>query len=105
MQASGLGDAAYFGPEPEFFVFDSVRWQIDASGASYKIGSEEAPWSTGATFEGGNMGHRPALKGGYFPVPPVDHAASCEKILQKLPDMSTFHFTESKMKNSGSGPK
>ena len=72
IKSSGIGDAAYFGPEPEFFIFDQVQWQIDASGASYKIGSEEANWSTGASFEGGNMGHRPTLKGGYFPVPPVD---------------------------------
>ena len=72
LKSSGIGDAAYFGPEPEFFIFDQVQWNVDMSGASYKIGSEEAPWSTGASFEGGNMGHRPAVKGGYFPVPPVD---------------------------------
>ncbi|MFO1220052.1 MAG: type I glutamate--ammonia ligase [Burkholderiaceae bacterium] len=72
LKASGIGDVAYFGPEPEFFIFDQVQWSVDASGASYKIGSEEASWSTGASFEGGNMGHRPSVKGGYFPVPPVD---------------------------------
>ncbi len=72
LKASGLGDAAYFGPEPEFFIFDQVQWTNDMSGCSFKIGSEEAPWNTGATFEGGNMGHRPPVKGGYFPVPPVD---------------------------------
>jgi glutamine synthetase type I len=72
LKGSGIGDAAYFGPEPEFFVFDQVQWSVDMSGAFYKIGSEEAPWSTGADFEGGNLAHRPAVKGGYFPVPPVD---------------------------------
>ncbi|MDE2370820.1 MAG: type I glutamate--ammonia ligase [Burkholderiales bacterium] len=72
LKSSGIGDAAYFGPEPEFFIFDQVQWTNDMSGCSFKIGSEEAPWSTGANFEGGNMGHRPAVKGGYFPVPPVD---------------------------------
>ncbi|MBA4175515.1 MAG: type I glutamate--ammonia ligase [Leptothrix sp. (in: Bacteria)] len=72
LKSSGLGDAAYFGPEPEFFIFDQVQWTNDMSGCSFKIGSEEAPWNTGASFEGGNMGHRPAVKGGYFPVPPVD---------------------------------
>ena len=72
LKSSGLGDAAYFGPEPEFFIFDQVQWTNDMSGCSFKIGSEEAPWSTGSSFEGGNMGHRPAVKGGYFPVPPVD---------------------------------
>jgi len=72
MKSSGLGDAAYFGPEPEFFIFDQVRWQVDMSGCFVKIDSEEASWSTGKDFEGGNLGHRPAVKGGYFPVPPVD---------------------------------
>ena len=72
MKASGLGDTAYFGPEPEFFVFDSVRWQNDMSGCFYKIDAEEASWNTAKEFEHGNQGHRPAVKGGYFPVPPVD---------------------------------
>ncbi|NDU87410.1 MAG: type I glutamate--ammonia ligase [Ferrovum sp.] len=72
LKSSGIGDTAYFGPEPEFFVFDSVTWNVDMSGCSVKIDSEEAPWSSGKTYEGGNMGHRPAVKGGYFPVPPVD---------------------------------
>ena len=72
LKSSGIGDAANFGPEPEFFVFDSVTWNVDMSGSSVKINSEEAPWSTGKEFEGGNLGHRPGLKGGYFPVPPVD---------------------------------
>jgi glutamine synthetase len=72
LKGSGIGDAASFGPEPEFFIFDQVRWSVDMSGCFVKIDSEEAPWSTGAEFEGGNQGHRPAVKGGYFPVPPVD---------------------------------
>ena len=72
LKASGLGDTAYFGPEPEFFIFDGVRWKIDMSGSFVQIDSEEASWSTGEKLEGGNSGHRPAVKGGYFPVPPVD---------------------------------
>ena len=72
LKSSGLGDTAYFGPEPEFFIFDNVRWKIDMSGCFVKIGSEEASWSTGKELEGGNTGHRPTVKGGYFPVPPVD---------------------------------
>jgi glutamine synthetase type I len=72
LKASGLGDTAYFGPEPEFFVFDSVRWENNMGGSFYKIDSDEAPWSTGASMEGGNHAHRPTVKGGYFPVPPVD---------------------------------
>ena len=72
LKSSGLGDTAYFGPEPEFFVFDGVTWDDNMSGCFVKIKSEEAPWSTGMEFEGGNLGHRPKVKGGYFPVPPVD---------------------------------
>lgn len=72
LKASGIGDAAYFGPEPEFFVFDNVAWDIGMGGSSVKINSEEAAWQSGDEFEGGNTGHRPKVKGGYFPVPPVD---------------------------------
>ncbi len=72
LKSTGIGDTAYFGPEPEFFVFDSVTWKTDMSGTSVKINSEEAAWSSDAVYEGGNMGHRPLVKGGYFPVPPVD---------------------------------
>jgi glutamine synthetase len=72
LKSSGIGDKAFFGPEPEFFIFDSVTWNIDMSGCFVKIDSEEAPWSTGKQFEGGNLAHRPPVKGGYFPVPPVD---------------------------------
>ncbi|MEO6897287.1 MAG: type I glutamate--ammonia ligase [Caldimonas sp.] len=72
MKASGLGDAAYFGPEPEFFIFDSVRWQVDMSGCFVKIESEEASWNTGKEYEHGNSGYRPTVKGGYFPTPPID---------------------------------
>jgi glutamine synthetase len=72
LKSSGVGDTAYFGPEPEFFVFDGVTWKVDMSGSFVKINSEEAPWSTGLEFEGGNMGHRAPAKGGYFPVAPVD---------------------------------
>ncbi|MBU3630462.1 type I glutamate--ammonia ligase [Polynucleobacter sp. AP-Melu-500A-A1] len=72
LKSSGLGDAAYFGPEPEFFIFDGVRWGTDMQGCFVKIDSEEAPWSSGADIEGGNTGHRPGKKGGYFPVAPVD---------------------------------
>jgi glutamine synthetase len=72
LKSSGIGDVAYFGPEPEFFIFDSVTWHVDMSGCSVQVDSEEASWSTNRRFDGGNSGHRPAVKGGYFPVPPVD---------------------------------
>ena len=72
LKSTGVADTAFFGPEPEFFLFDDVRWNVDMSGAFYAIGSDEAAWSSGKEFEGGNIGHRPGVKGGYFPVPPVD---------------------------------
>ncbi|MEI6300666.1 MAG: type I glutamate--ammonia ligase [Betaproteobacteria bacterium] len=72
LKSSGLGDVAYFGPEPEFFIFDSVVWGADMSGSFVKMSSEEAPWSSGIEYDGGNMAHRAPVKGGYFPVPPID---------------------------------
>ncbi|SHN92358.1 Glutamine synthetase type I [Bathymodiolus heckerae thiotrophic gill symbiont] len=74
MQDSGIGDTAYFGNENEFFVFDSVKWDtgFGMGKAFYEIHSEEADWESGSDLEGGNKGHRPNVKGGYFPVPPVD---------------------------------
>ncbi len=72
LKSTGLGDTAFFGPEPEFFVFDDIKWGSDMSGAFYKINSEEAAWASEHHFDGGNLGHRPGIKGGYFPVPPVD---------------------------------
>ena len=72
LKSTGVGDVAYFGPEAEFFIFDSVRWSNDISGAAYEIESKEAAWSSDRDYEEGNIGHRPDVKGGYFPVPPVD---------------------------------
>ena len=72
LKSSGVGDTAYFGPEPEFFVFDGVTWSVDMSGCFVKIKSEEAPWSSGIEYEEGNIGHRAPVKGGYFPVAPQD---------------------------------
>lgn len=72
LQESGVADSALFGPEPEFFIFDDVRWQNSMEHVSYQIDSHEAAWNSGKIIDGGNHGHRPAVKGGYFPVPPVD---------------------------------
>ncbi len=72
LKSTGIADTAFFGPEPEFFVLDDVRWGADMSGAFYKVDSDEAGWNSERVFEDGNMGHRPGVKGGYFPVPPVD---------------------------------
>jgi len=74
LKSTGIADTAFFGPEPEFFVFDDVKWESNIAGASYAIQSEEAAWASGRDIEGGNIGHRPRVKGGYFPVPPVDSA-------------------------------
>ncbi len=85
LKSTGIGDTAFFGPEPEFFVFDDVKWSVDMSGVSHKITAEEAAWSTNKDYAWGNMGHRPRVKGGYFPVPPVDssqdmRSVMCERI-------------------------
>src|SRR5210317_142878 len=87
LKSTGIGDTAFFGPEPEFFVFDDVKWHSDMSGAGYSINSEEAAWASSQSFEDGNIGHRPGVKGGYFPVPPVDslhdiRAAMCSAMEQ-----------------------
>ena len=72
LKSTGIADSAFFGPEPEFFVLDDVRWGSDMSGSFVKIDSEEAGWNSEKVYSDGNMGHRPGVKGGYFPVPPVD---------------------------------
>jgi glutamine synthetase len=72
LKSTGIADTAYFGPENEFFIFDDIRWGTDISGSFYKIDSQEAGWNSGKEYGEGNMGHRPSVKGGYFPVPPVD---------------------------------
>ena len=72
LKSTGIADTAFFGPEPEFFVLDDVRWGSDITGAFYKVDSEEAGWNSERVYPDGNIGHRPTIKGGYFPVPPVD---------------------------------
>jgi glutamine synthetase len=72
LKSTGVADSALFGPEPEFFVFDDVRWGNSMQGAFFKVDSQEAAWNSERAYEEGNMGHRPGVKGGYFPVPPVD---------------------------------
>ncbi|MCO4322573.1 glutamate--ammonia ligase [Aliidiomarina quisquiliarum] len=70
--STGIADTALFGPEPEFFLFDDVRFKTDMSGSFYKIDDREAKWNSDREYVDGNQGHRPSVKGGYFPVPPVD---------------------------------
>jgi glutamine synthetase len=74
MNSAGFGDTAYFGSEAEFFVFDDVRFETSPNRMSYEYDSDEDPSATGKDYEEGNWGHRPRIKGGYFPVPPVDSA-------------------------------
>ena len=96
LESTGLGDTAFFGPEPEFFVFDDIKWGADMSGAFYKINSDEAAWSSSMELADGNMGHRPGVKGGYFPVPPVDsqhdlRAAMCGAMEQMGLEVEVHH--------------
>ena len=72
LRYSGIADRAYFGPECEFFIFDSVRWRVAMEHVFFRIDSAEGDWSSAQSFPEGNPGHRPRVKGGYFPVPPVD---------------------------------
>ncbi len=72
LKSSGIGDVAYFGPEAEFFLFDDVRFSNSINKVSYKVDALDASWNTDSEYEAGNSGHRPGVKGGYFPVNPID---------------------------------
>ncbi len=72
LKSTGIADAAYFGPEAEFFIFDEVRYDSTHHQAFYKIDSIEGQWNSGREEEGGNLGYKPRYKEGYFPVPPMD---------------------------------
>ncbi|AXQ27372.1 glutamate--ammonia ligase [Solimonas sp. K1W22B-7] len=85
VKSTGIADQAFFGPENEFFIFDSIRYDSGMKGCFVEIDAENAAWNSGKAYEGGNMGHRPGIKGGYFPVPPVDslqdiRSAMCETL-------------------------
>ncbi len=74
LKSSGIGDTAYMGPEAEFFLFDDVKYSVEMNKVSYEVDAIDASWNTDTDYEMGNMGHRPGVKGGYFPVPPIDDA-------------------------------
>ena len=74
LKTTGIGDTVYVGPEAEFFMFDNVQFETSYATSAYKIDDIELPTNTGRDYEGGNLGHRPRAKGGYFPVAPVDSA-------------------------------
>ena len=82
LKSSGIADTAYFGPEPEFFVFDSARWADEMHRCMYEVDSDEGCWNSDQEgFEESNIGHRPGPKGGYFPVPPVDSLQDIRSVM------------------------
>jgi glutamine synthetase len=96
LKSSGIAEQAFFGPEPEFFIFDSVRYANDMGHTFFKIDSEEAAWNTGTKYEGGNSGYRPGVKGGYFPVAPADtlhdiRAEMCKTLEQVGIEVEVHH--------------
>ncbi len=98
LKSTGIGDTAFFGPEPEFFIFDDVRWTNKMSGCAFSIDSDEAEWNSEKAFEEGNIGHRPGVKGGYFPVPPVDslqdvRSAMCQ-VMEEMGVQTEVHHHE-----------
>jgi glutamine synthetase len=84
LSSTGIADLAYFGPEPEFFVFDGVRFENKMGKSFFAVESDEAAWNSGKIMEGGNIGHRPSIKGGYFPVPPVDSSQDMRSTMSLL---------------------
>lgn len=98
LKSSGIADQAFFGPEPEYFIFDSVRFGNDMGHTFFQIESEEAAWNTGKEYEGGNSGYRPGVKGGYFPVPPTDSLhdlrAEMVKTLEQIGIETEVHHHE-----------
>jgi glutamine synthetase len=98
LKSTGIADTAYFGPEPEFFIFDDVRWAAEMKGSFYEIDSDESSWNSEKVFENGNIGHRPGVKGGYFPVPPVDslqdiRSAMCQ-VMEEMGLTAEVHHHE-----------
>ena len=88
LASTGIGDKAYFGPEAEFFIFDDVRYKTGMNGAMYEIDSDEGPYVSDKKYPDGNPGHRPPIKGGYFPVPPVDGQSDIRaEMLSVMADM------------------
>jgi len=98
LKSTGIADTAFFGPEPEFFIFDDVRWGASINSGFYEIDSTEGSWNSDRPYEDSNMGHRPGVKGGYFPVPPVDalqniRAAMCT-VLEEIGIKVEVHHHE-----------
>jgi glutamine synthetase len=81
LASTGIADTAFFAPEAEFYIFDDVRFETKSHTASYFLDSIEGAWNTARVEEGGNLGHKTPYKGGYFPVPPVDHFADLRDLI------------------------
>ncbi|MBO2609562.1 glutamate--ammonia ligase [Shewanella algae] len=98
MRSTGIADTVLIGPEPEFFLFDDVRFGTDMSGTFVKIDAKEAAWNSGTSYEGGNTGHRPFVKGGYFPVAPVDSSQDLRSamclVLEEMGQVVEAHHHE-----------
>ena len=98
LQSSGIADTVLFGPEPEFFIFDDVRFGNTMGGSFFKVDAEEAAWNSATEYEGGNKGHRPGVKGGYFPVAPVDSSQDLRSamclVLEEMGQVVEAHHHE-----------
>ncbi|MGM0564737.1 MAG: glutamate--ammonia ligase [Pseudomonadota bacterium] len=96
MQSTGVADTAFFGPENEFFVFDDVKWANEMDNTFFEINAKEGAWASQEEFMDGNTGHRPGVKGGYFPVPPVDshqdlRSAMCNTLEEMGQEVEVHH--------------
>lgn len=98
MRGTGIADTVLVGPEPEFFLFDDVKFSTDMSGCFYKVDAREAAWNSGKDYEDGNTGHRPMVKGGYFPVAPVDSSQDLRSamclVLEEMGQVVEAHHHE-----------
>ncbi|MCL1066202.1 glutamate--ammonia ligase [Shewanella olleyana] len=98
LKSTGIADTVLIGPEPEFFLFDDVKFGTDMSGTFVKVDAKEAAWNSGTSYEDGNTGHRPFVKGGYFPVAPVDSSQDIRSamclILEELGQVVEAHHHE-----------
>ena len=91
LRGTGIADTAYFGPEAEFYIFDSARFETTPNAGYYYIDSVEGAWNTGRDEQGGNLAYKPRYKGGYFPVPPTDHYADLRSEMVQRPDRLRHH--------------
>jgi glutamine synthetase len=88
METTGVADKAFFGPEAEFFLFEDVKMEVSMNRGYYEVDSSEGPYNSAKNYDEGNLGHRPGIKGGYFPVPPIDSGQDVRsEMLSVMADM------------------